>query len=257
MATRLKNLEIDEVSGVASPANELPSFMVIKSEEGTPTLTQKDVDRMESDYAILYSALKACEQYMAGDGTPPEVVAAKDTLIAHIEGMFSDATPEENAAPPAEAPAPVAASADKEPQGLLQRLFNRSSLGSGESETPTETTKEKDVPETPETPATAEETPAEKSTAPDIAAELVTALKAVGEQLQALTEGQETMREVQSVTLDRLGAVEAQRQGIDVDDLVAAPATKSTGEEPKGQAALRSALSAIAKSPGRSVTLGG
>jgi hypothetical protein len=76
MATRLTETELDEVSGVESPANEVLGFMVMKSAASKldPEQRQellKAVDRMESDFAVLYSALNACQQYM-GDA-PPEV----------------------------------------------------------------------------------------------------------------------------------------------------------------------------------------
>lgn len=87
MATELQKLQVDELSGVEHPANEAPGWLVMKSADEREALL-KEVDRMESDFAILYASLKAVEGYL-GDA-PEEVTAAEKALVGYVESLFSD-----------------------------------------------------------------------------------------------------------------------------------------------------------------------
>lgn len=124
MATRLEGLEIDELSGVEDPANELPGWIVqkgiVKDGEVDVDALQKEVNRAESDFAILYSALQSSQQYITD--APPEVAAAFDTLTQYIEGLFQDSG---NSPPDAQlaAPAPTPVQASK--GGILARLLRK------------------------------------------------------------------------------------------------------------------------------------
>jgi hypothetical protein len=266
MATRLQKLEIDEVSGVQSPANELPGFLVAKSTDlGRPLTAEeitKEVDRMESDYAILYSALQACQQYMTD--APPEVTAAVDTLTQYIEGLFSDDPSNDTTPDPNADMQPVQQSADN--RSLFQRLMG--AITAPPEEPATETTKAtpKEEPTVSETATTTEAAPESTSTTKSaeptpVAKELTDALSAMAEGMGALAKAvgemrttQDTQTEVLSTTLDRLSAVEARRAGGDEMDLtISEPTNKSTE---RGEDALRAALVGIARRPGTSVTLG-
>lgn len=87
MATELQKLQVNELSGVEHPANEAPGWLVMKSADEREALL-KEVDRMESDFAILYASLKAVEGYL-GDA-PEEVTAAEKALVGYVESLFSD-----------------------------------------------------------------------------------------------------------------------------------------------------------------------
>jgi hypothetical protein len=269
MATRLHQLEIEEVSGVASPANELPGFLVAKSAQlGRPLTADeivKEADRMESDYAILYSALQACAQYMTD--APPEVQTAVETLNNYIEGLFSndgqddgsgDATdPGAAGSAGAGGTTPVQQSADG--KSLIARMLGRSS-----SEKATKSTETKQEPTEKSKPAPAETKtePAEKSadgTDPVIKGlgealvAVADVLKGVSEKVDSLVETQGVHSQVLNATLDRLGAVEANRYGGDDFAPISQPTQKSAE---KGEDALRAAIVAVAQRPGTSVTLG-
>lgn len=272
MATRLQKLEIDEVSGVQNPANELPGFLVAKSTDLGRALTadeiSKEVDRMESDYAILYSALQACQQYMTD--APPEVTAAVDTLTQYIEGLFSDTPPEDpNADPNAQQPVQQSAGG----QSLFQRLMGAVGVTPTTTASTSATTKSaettKETPTVSETASTeaaastaAESTETTKSAEPTVVnKELTDALTLIATGLGDLTKTVKDMQDTQaaqsealSSTLDRLSAVEANRAGVDITDtVITEPTQKSTD---RGEDALRSALVGIARRPGTSVTLG-
>lgn len=271
MATRLDHLEIGEVSGVQHPANELPGFLVAKSTElGRPLTTEevsKEVDRMESDYAILYSALQACQQYMTD--APPEVTAAVDTLTQYIEGLFSDTPADGTTDPAATDPnaQPVQASADG--KSLFARLMGAvgvsapATTATEATKSASEETKEQPVSETATSTSTETATATEKSAeeSSPVTKELADALSGIAEGMGALAETVKSIKETQdahgealSSTLDRLSAVEANRAGADITDVVISePAQKSAD---RGEDALRSALVGIARRPGTSVTLG-
>jgi hypothetical protein len=241
MATRLTKLDIDETSGVANPANELPGFLVMKSAEDAEALL-KEADRMESDFAILYSALKACEPYLGE--APEEVVAAKETLTAYVEGLFGDEETDE--AEPATAEAPpteVYASADGR-KGLLARILHR-----GEPK-PEPTTKENEVTEPAETePEATEPEAVAAKPAPD---DVTKALARIEESLTGIVETQSAHAEVLDHALDRISNVEARRQGLTGQEAETVRTAKSS--EDRGAAALRSGIMAVAR--GGSVRLG-
>lgn len=79
MATRLDNLSIEEVSGVDSPANETPGWLVMKSH---------DIDTLERSTATLYAALAGADQFL--EGAPEDVVKARDTLEGFLEEILTD-----------------------------------------------------------------------------------------------------------------------------------------------------------------------
>jgi hypothetical protein len=249
MATRLGQLKIDEVSGVASPANELPGWLVMKSagDELDAEALLKEVDRMESDIAILYSALTQCEQYLTD--APEEVQAASQTLKAFLETMFQDpsldgGTPDAGADMAGDPN--VAASFDGEPLTGVGRLLNR--LVSTKKSTKTE---EKPVEEPTE--------PAEKAKPVEqpkleLPAELTKALEDVASGMQALSQGQESIREALSLTVDRVSQLETTRKAVEYDiEPVIVPTEKSAD---RSTAALRSVLVDVALNPGKQVRLG-
>ena len=254
MATRLSKLEIDEVSGVANPANQLPAFLVVKG-HGKPLSemddaelaeVEKEVDRMESDFAILYSSLKACEQYLAGD-TPEEVTSAVATLVSYIEGLFNE-TPDEETEP-VEAPTDVEASEDGKPLGFLAKL-----LGSRREEETAEVATKSEEPEAEvtktEEPAPAEEPEAAEPQFPD---ELVKALQDLPSFMEEQRATAEALREATGGIADRVGRLEATRKSVDIEP-VAIPET--TEKADRGAAALRSVLVNVASRPGHRETIG-
>jgi hypothetical protein len=250
MATRLGQLKIDEVSGVASPANELPGWLVMKSagDELDAEALLKEVDRMESDIAILYSALTQCEPYLAD--APEEVQAASQTLKAFLETMFQDpsldgGTPDAGADMAGDPN--VAASVDGEPLTGVGRLLNR--LVSTKKSTKTE---EKLVEEPKQEPAEKAK-PAEQPKL-ELPAELTKALEDVASGMQALSQGQESIREALSLTVDRVSQLETTRKAVEYDiEPVTVPTEKSAD---RSTAALRSVLVDVALNPGKQVRLG-
>lgn len=263
MATRLDQLNISEVSGVASPANEIPGWLVTKAKDGDMTEILKDLDRMESDFAILYSALKACEQYMAD--ADPDVQSAATTLTQYIEGLFADA-PADEEAPPDEPPvaqqaaAPVAASKSfTSGRGFMERL-----LGVVDKST-TDTKEEATVASTQEPaaksaehedePIVTEPTEAEKAAA-ERDEQLTTALKGIGEALVSLKEGQDATRDAVSAVIDRVGTLEANRHSATLDDYE--PSVAKSIEDPteRATAALHETFKHLGRNPGSGVRLG-
>lgn len=117
MATKLEKLSIEEVSGVENPANETPGWLVMKSADEQEALL-KEVDRMESDFAILYAALKACEGYL-GDA-PEDATSALQSLTAYVESLFSDGSDD---AQPEPEETPVSQTADETPRSLMSMIF--------------------------------------------------------------------------------------------------------------------------------------
>lgn len=275
MATRLSELEIDEVSGVEHPANELPGFLVTKAAgDISPEQLLKEVDRMESDVAILYSSLQACDQYFAD--APEDVKSAADTLTAWVENLFKD-DPAQDAAPTStETPeaAPIGLSADKTSPGVLERLGLRRSkttkTNDEENAVPAETevpSKEGEVDEAETAPA--EETPAEEPnketvekpedeqpaalSADDLTKALTEALAPIVEQLKDVSETTETLKTVSEHLVDRVSRVEVSKQGLDPEE-VASVTAKSATTLPRGEAELRAGFSRLAR--GEKLTLG-
>lgn len=123
MATELQKLQVNELSGVEHPANEAPGWLVMKSADEREALL-KEVDRMESDFAILYASLKAAEGYL-GDA-PEEVTSAASALVGYVESLFSEGEGEE---PEAEtettdsAPEETVKTADTTRRSLTELIF--------------------------------------------------------------------------------------------------------------------------------------
>ena len=140
MATELQKLQVDELSGVEHPANEAPGWLVMKSADEQEALL-KEVDRMESDFAILYASLKAAEGYL-GDA-PEEVTSAASALVGYVESLFSEGEGEE---PEAEtettdsAPEEPVKTADTPRRSLTELIF-----GSVEKDTDTDVEKDATV----------------------------------------------------------------------------------------------------------------
>lgn len=264
MATRLTKLNIEELSGVENPANELPGWIVTKSADGEVIINTEEVmakvDRAESDFAILYSALKSCEQYLTD--APAEVSSAKDTLVSYIEDLFGSGSPEatDQTAPD---PNAVMQSKDKDKtKSLFGRLFKRDGE---EGEEEVAKTEEENVEKTEAeaeaevTEKTQEEKPAEEE-APVVEKtesgvntdELLKSMRTVmSEELAPVTEDIGTVKDALGKALDRIGALEAGRQGLDPDDAAAVRVDKS--EDGAGKRALRAGISAAAR--GGRVTL--
>lgn len=261
MATRLSELEVEEISGVENPANELPGFLVTKARKDNLTAEEllKEVDRMEQDVAILYSSLSACEPYLADAGE--DVKAAAATLTAWVENLFKDEEPTpSDDDDEGSAPEPIGLSRDKNSGGLLERLgLRRSKTTKTAAEEPdvSETTKvdEPEVTE-PEVTEPESEEPVEKSTAlslEDVTKAVQDALAPVVTQLGELGETTETLKSATGAVIDRLSAVEAGRQGLDPEE-IAEITTKSKTELPRGEAALRAGFGRLAR--GETLRLG-
>lgn len=124
MATKLEKLSIEELSGVENPANETPGWLVMKSE--TQEALLKEVDRMESDFAILYAALKSTEDYL-GDA-PEDVVKAESLLVSYVESLFEGSADDENSEPTpdnetTEAPVAEKSATPKSTRTLMKTIF--------------------------------------------------------------------------------------------------------------------------------------
>lgn len=76
----LQDLAIDEVSGVDAPANAVPGWMVIKSEDGA-------IASAEAQLASLYAGIA---QATALDGAPENVRKAAEILAGYAESQLSD-----------------------------------------------------------------------------------------------------------------------------------------------------------------------
>jgi hypothetical protein len=262
MATKLAELELDEMSGVESPANEIHGFAVMKAkaqelEPGEANELLKEVDRMEADFAVLYSALNSTEQYL-GDA-PEEVAAAAATLKQYVEGMFNEEEkPDEPPAADGVPTMPVMASREKDGRTLLQRLFKTKPNTPAEEASPVE--KETETPKKDEpTPAEAEGLTKEQGDQIlGALTEVGKALENIDERMKTLETNDETTRDALGKSLDRLGRVEAQRQGAMVNDNVPTPepVDKSADSADRGRAALRSTIASIARQPGRREFLG-
>lgn len=273
MATRLTQFDIEEVSGVANPANELPGFIVMKSTDAEALL--KDVDTLEQDYAILFAALETVKPSM-GDA-PPEIQAAVDTLMTYIEGLFDESGDEEGAPAPNEGvppSQPVALSAgDEEPKTFLARLLHRSTPTAKSADAKPATDKPAEpVEKSADTDARREaarkrrqervtKAAQERSEMTEALKGIVTAVDALAGQVEQITAGQEevtktteAVADALNATLDRVGRLEAQPASSGL--ATPAPVAKTADGVSAGRRALRSSLVHLATNPGSSVTLG-
>lgn len=285
MPSKLQKLAIEEVSGVEHPANELPGWLVMKTagKELTPEDIEKEVDRAEADFAILYASLETCDDYL--EDAPEEVRSAADTLRAYIEDLFGEGDseqvePEVDTEPGGE---PLELSAKKSKGGLLARLRGRRdgstvdnvskenentpaeddevrSPGEIESDEETKSPEAPDLPEerkdepeeTPAVEETKDEEPdeeapeAEEQSVEKSVGDAVT--KALGESpvLKEIGEGQTTLAKALDAALDRIGKLEARQIGVD-------PGSVEKSKEDGGQSALSAGLGAVAR--GGSITL--
>lgn len=78
-ATELQDLGIDEVSGVDAPANQMPGWMVMKSEEGAAA-------EAEAQLATLYGAIGGAG---ALADAPEDVRKAAELLAGHCEKQLT------------------------------------------------------------------------------------------------------------------------------------------------------------------------
>lgn len=85
MATQLTKLQMEEISGVDSPANEQPGWLVMKSAD------TQGADNIEAGAAALYSTLAAADQFLTA--APDEIAKAKDTLATYCETLLLDPEP--------------------------------------------------------------------------------------------------------------------------------------------------------------------
>ncbi len=85
MATKLSNLRIDELSGVRSPANEMPGWLVMKAKED-PEGAMADLDAMESAVTKIKDALEALEPYL--EDADDEVRKAHETLQKYAQELL-------------------------------------------------------------------------------------------------------------------------------------------------------------------------
>lgn len=275
MATRLTKLDINEISGVENPANELPGWLVTKAKKGDGELDVdtliKEVDRAESDFAILYSALKSCETYLAD--APPEVQAAKDTLVSYIEELFGGdgSGADQGDVAPDQGGDIVAQSKDKDKtKTLFGKLFRKGDAEEEKGDAEVEKNEdvkadeaEAEVEKADEPEAEAEVEKADETAKvdePEVeveksevdAEELLKSVKAaVGEALEPLTEDVGVVKDALGSALDRIGRLEAGRQGLDPDEVASTHVDKS--EDGAGKRALRAGISAAAR--GGRVTL--
>ena len=273
MATRLTEFDIEEVSGVANPANQLPGFMVIKS-AGEAEALLKDVDELEQDYAILFAALETCKPHMAE--APPEVQAAADTLMTYVESLFDEEGAEDAAPAPNEgAPptSPVALSAgDEEPKTILARILHSRTTKATQGAKPTTQEKEPVAQEDTKNAgelakaarrARVEKREEERRVFVDTLKGIGTAMEALIDSVEELKKGQadlaatdDVLKEALSATLDRVGKAEAQ-PASPLTHAPAATVTKSaTDGLSAGRQALRAGLVQLAQNPGSSLTLG-
>jgi hypothetical protein len=244
MATELQKLQVNELSGVEHPANEAPGWLVMKSADEREALL-KEVDRMESDFAILYASLKAAEGYL-GDA-PEEVTSAASALVGYVESLFSEGEGEE---PEAEtettdsAPEETVKTADTTRRSLTELIF-----GSVEKDADTDVEKDATVfdqeAETDEVEKDAEpeaEADVEKDAEPAPADDDDNGLVEV---LSRLAQGQEdlaknlggdigALRDALVSTIERVERLEVRKTGLDPD----ADAVEKAAADPLGTAVL-------------------
>jgi magnesium-transporting ATPase (P-type) len=253
MATELQKLQVNELSGVEHPANEAPGWLVMKSADEREALL-KEVDRMESDFAILYASLKAAEGYL-GDA-PEEVTSAASALVGYVESLFSEGEGEE---PEAEtettdsAPEETVKTADTTRRSLTELIF-----GSVEKDADTDVEKDATVfdqeAETDEVEKDAETDEVEKDAEPEAEADVEKDAEpapaddddnGLVEVLSRLAQGQEdlaknlggdigALRDALVSTIERVERLEVRKTGLDPD----ADAVEKAAADPLGTAVL-------------------
>jgi magnesium-transporting ATPase (P-type) len=253
MATELQKLQVNELSGVEHPANEAPGWLVMKSADEREALL-KEVDRMESDFAILYASLKAAEGYL-GDA-PEEVTSAASALVGYVESLFSEGEGEE---PEAEtettdsAPEETVKTADTTRRSLTELIF-----GSVEKDADTDVEKDATVfdqeAETDEVEKDAETDEVEKDAEPEAEADVEKDAEPAPaddddngllEVLSRLAQGQEdlaknlggdigALRDALVSTIERVERLEVRKTGLDPD----ADAVEKAAADPLGTAVL-------------------
>lgn len=80
MSVQLSKLQVDEVSGVDEPANELPGWLVTKSKE-----VGEVIEKVEDAHNGFLTSLDNVGQYLTD--APDDVQAAATTLKAHVIGL--------------------------------------------------------------------------------------------------------------------------------------------------------------------------
>jgi hypothetical protein len=267
MPTRLDEPDIEEVSGVENPANELPGFIMIKSQDEAEALL-KDVDTMEQDFAILYAALETIKSSMTD--APAEAVSAVDTLMTYIEGLFDESGGGQAPADGIDPAQPVAMSADQDGKPLLAKLLHR-------QHKPVVKTEDEPAPEKPveksddgdeliaksreRREARIAKEAEERSMVLGALQSIVGAVEDLTSKVDEISKNQtetadttETLKSAVAATLDRIGRVEAQPAGPLGDP--APPVVKSQDGVTPARQSLRAGLVQLAQNPGSSLTLG-